>query len=113
MKLYISFTYIYFVFDCEVLSCQNIPKYVYNLNLLRQFQSSYVLLFYISAECNVLPSVLSGSYTIKTDGKATYAEYKCDVGTTINGDVTVSCDVNGDWSSTSANISCGEFQCQY
>ncbi|KAL4229789.1 hypothetical protein ACF0H5_010180 [Mactra antiquata] len=57
-------------------------------------------------ECNNLPTISNGSFTFSTNGVATYAEYTCDVGTTINGDVMVTCDANGEWSVTSANTSC-------
>lgn len=70
---------------------------------------SYSSLIEISAQCDVVPTVSSGSFTLISNGSTTSAQYSCSVGTTISGDVTIACDVNGVWSVSSGTTSCGTF----
>ncbi|XP_053400600.1 CUB and sushi domain-containing protein 3-like [Mercenaria mercenaria] len=48
--------------------------------------------------CSTLSSPSNGSVTLSTNGVLTVATYSCDVGFTLNGDVTSQCQVDVTWS---------------
>jgi len=55
----------------------------------------------IPAKCADLQTPGSGSVVMSTDGSTTSAKYTCDIGSTLVGESTPTCNSDGTWTSTS------------
>ena len=51
----------------------------------------------ITVTCPVLGSIENGTTTLATDGISTVATFSCDLGFTLRGHKTISCDSSGEW----------------
>ena len=70
-------------------------------------KAMFLFLCNVSAQCQMIEEPSSGNYTFSTNGVTTTASVACDIGTTLSGDITLSCLENGTWSTSSTNITCG------
>ncbi|WAR02215.1 hypothetical protein MAR_008773 [Mya arenaria] len=59
-----------------------------------------------SVQCVTPPTLTSGQYTLTSDNTQTSASVECDIGSTLSGSVTLSCDVTGQWEITGDSPSC-------
>ena len=69
-----------------------------------------MLVVFPVAKCSDISSSLGRSYTTETDGTNTIAKFTCDIGYTLDGTASVTCDTNGDW--TPSLPTCGKYVVQ-